>query len=106
MPGYLVDQNAQVLCSHGGQALATAPFPRVTVSNGMVATLSGPYSIAGCPFTTGASPQPCITGQWLTAATRVRAGGQPVVLADSQSLCTPNGTPMAIVGTQVRVRGQ
>ena len=32
MPGFLIHVGASVLCSHGGQAKATAPNPRVTVS--------------------------------------------------------------------------
>jgi hypothetical protein len=104
MPGFLVHQGAVVLCSHAGQALPTAPNPRLLVSGQPIVTITAPYTVAGCPFTT-AAPQPCVTGQWLTGATRVLAGGQPVVLQDSQSICAPNGTPMIIVSTQTRVTG-
>ena len=34
-----------------------------------------------------------------------RAGGMPVLLQDSQAVCAPNGTPVTIAATQVRVRG-
>jgi hypothetical protein len=37
---------------------------------------------------------------------RVRAGGVPVLLQDSQAICVPNATPVNIVVTQMRVRGQ
>jgi hypothetical protein len=30
--------------------------------------------------------------------------GQPVLLQDSQSLCTPTGTPLTVMVTQVRVK--
>ncbi len=106
MPGFIVHQGATALCSHGGQAMAISPDPRVRVSGQMVSVMSTLYSVAGFPFTTGASPQPCVTGQWLMGATRVRAGGQPVILFDSQSITIPNGTPMSVVSTQTRVRGQ
>lgn len=49
---------------------------------------------------------PCITAQWVTGALRIRAGGMPVLLQDSQAICVPNGTPVNIVVTQMRVRGQ
>ena len=42
---------------------------------------------------------------WITGAVRVRAGGQPVLLQDSQSRTVPNAVPLSIVATQVRVRG-
>jgi hypothetical protein len=43
--------------------------------------------------------------QWLTAATRVRAGGMPVLLQDSVGLCAPTGVPATPVAVQSRVRG-
>jgi hypothetical protein len=48
---------------------------------------------------------PCVTAQWVVGATRVFAGGQPVLLQDSQAVCAPTGTPLTVVVTQVRVRG-
>jgi len=106
MPGFLVQQGATVLCFHGGQAQATAPNPRVLLGGQPVTTQPAPYMVAGCPFVTpGGTPQPCLTAQWVTASTRVRAGGQPVLLQDSQAVCAPNGTGVSVVMTQVRVRG-
>jgi hypothetical protein len=34
----------------------------------------------------------------------VKVLGQPVLLQDSQALCTPTGTPLTIAGTQMRVK--
>lgn len=105
MPGFLVHLGATVLCAHGGQAMPTSPNPKVLVSGQPVATQPAPYSIAGCPFVTGTTPTPCLTGQWLTAATRVLVGGVPAVLVDSQAVCAPNGTPLMMTSTQTRVTG-
>jgi len=105
MPGFLLHQGATVLCQHGGQAQPTAPNPRVLLGGQPVTTQPAPYAVAGCPFTTGGSPQPCVTAQWVSAATRVLAGGAPVLLQDSQATCVPNGTGVNIAVTQVRVRG-
>lgn len=105
MPGFLLHVGATVMCSHSGQAQATVPCPRVKVSGQQIVTQSCTYTIAGCPFTVGTSPVPCVTGQWINAATRVTTGGVPVLLQDSQSICTPNGTPMTVVSTQTRVKG-
>lgn len=106
MPGFLLHQGATVLCLHGGQAMPTAPNPRVKVGGQPIVTQSAPYTVAGCPFVTPASvPSPCVTAQWVTAATRVKAGGVPVLLQDSQAVCAPNGTGVNILVTQVRVRG-
>ena len=105
MPGYILHQGATVLCLHGGQATPTAPNPRVKVSGQAVVTQSAPYSVAGCPFVPPGGNGPCVTASWTTAAVRVKAGGMPVLLQDSQAVCAPTGTGVNIVVTQVRVKG-
>jgi len=105
MPGFLLHVGATVLCMHGGQAQPTAPNPRVRVGGQPIVTQAAPHAVAGCPFTVSGVPVPCVTAQWVTAATRVRVVGVPVLLQDSQAVCTPNGTGLNIVMTQTRVRG-
>jgi hypothetical protein len=106
MPGYLLHVNATVLCMHAGQAQATVPNPRVKVGGQPTVQQPNPWIIAGCPFTPGPSPVPCVTAQWVTGATRVLSGGMPLLLQDSQAVCAPNGTGVNIVLTQVRVKAQ
>ncbi|MBS0587248.1 hypothetical protein [Nitrosomonas sp.] len=106
MPGFLLHAGATVLCAHAGQATPTVPFPRVMVSGQPIVTLSTPYVIAGCtmpPPTAGNGP--CVSGQWLMGATRILAGGAPVLLQSSTSICAPTGIPMMVVATQARVLG-
>lgn len=105
MPGFVLHLGATVLCAHGGQAQATVPNPRVRVAGQPVVTQPNPHTVAGCPFNVSGAPSPCVTAQWVTGATRVRAGGMPVLLQDSQAVCAPNGTPVNIVVIQTRVRG-
>lgn len=105
MPGPILHLGATVTCSHGGQAMPTAPFARVLVSGQPVATQPGPWAVAGCGFVPPGGNGPCVTGSFVTAATRVFAGGQPVVLMDSISVCTPTGTPLLPVQAQTRVVG-
>lgn len=105
MPGFLLHMGATVLCMHAGQAQPVATNPRVNVDGQPIATMAGPYTIAGCPFVVGTSPSPCVTAQWVSSATRVLAGGTPVLLQDSQAVCAPNGTGVTVVVTQLRVKG-
>lgn len=93
---------ATVLCSHAGTATPTTPYPRVSVSSQAVVTLSTTYTIAGCALT-GTPVPPCVTGQFVVAATRVMAGGTPVATLSGSSVCTPTGTPMLPVSSQTRV---
>jgi hypothetical protein len=106
MPGFLLHQGATVLCMHAGQAQATVPNPRVKVSGQMTVQQPNPWMVAGCPFVAGGAPMPCLTAQWMTGATRVRSGGLPLLLQDSQAVCAPNGTGVNILVTQVRVKAQ
>lgn len=104
MPGFILHLGAQVNCSHMGKADPTSPNPRVTVSAQPVTTLATPYVVAGCPNTVpGPSPFPCLTAQFMTSATRVLAGGVPVLLFDSQATCAPTGVPLQVLTTQMRV---
>jgi hypothetical protein len=104
VPGPLLHVGATVLCAHGGTATPTAPNPRVQVGGQPTVTMTAPYTIAGCPFNPG-GPVPCVTATWVTAATRVTSNGQPLVLMDSQAVCTPNGTPLVPTVAQTRVLG-
>ena len=105
MPGFLLHVGATVICSHGGQAQPTAPFPRVRVGGQPIVTQPNPYVVAGCPFVSGTNPLPCVTANWVSAAVRVRAGGLPVLLQDSQAVTVPNGVPLNVLVTQVQVKG-
>jgi hypothetical protein len=102
MPGPILHVGATVLCAHGGQATPTVPFPRVLVSWKPVTTLSAPYVVAGCPFPP-VSGGPCVSAQWVVGATRVLAGGIPVVVQSGSAVCVPTGTPLMPIVVQPRV---
>lgn len=105
MPGFLLHLGATVLCAHvPGQATPVVTNPRVKVGGQPIVTQTSQYVIASCGQLTIPAPA-CATAQWITAATRVRASGVPVLLQDSQAMCVPTGTPLNIVVTQVRVKG-
>lgn len=104
MPGFVIHVGASVLCAHGGQAQPSAPNPRVMLSGQASVTMPPPWLIAGCalpPPTAGNGP--CISAQFVSAATRVTSNGQPLLLFDSQAICAPTGTPLLIVASQTRV---
>lgn len=102
MPAPILHIGATVLCSHGGQALPTAPSPVVLVSGMPVATIVAPYSVAGCAFVPPAGNGPCVTGQWTIGAVRVSSQGQPLAIMSGVALCAPTGTPLLPVVAQTR----
>lgn len=105
MPGFLLHQGATVLCFHAGQAQPTVTDPRVAVSGQPIVVQTTVHTIAGCTLPPPPSGNgPCVTAQWVSAATRVRASGAPVLLQDSQAVCTPTGTGVNVVVTQTRAK--
>lgn len=106
MPGFLSTVGTVVLCAHGGKATSPAPNPRVTVLGQPVILQPVPLLVAGCanpppPVNIG----PCVSATNLTGALRIKVMGMPVLLQDSQGLCTPTGTPVTVIPTQMRVKG-
>lgn len=101
MPAPALHLGAVVTCGHAGPATPTAPFPRVTVSGQPIVTTAPPWAVTGCGLT-GSAP-PCVTGQWVTGAVRVLAGGVPVASMAGTSTCVPTGTPMLAMSAQPRV---
>ena len=93
---------ATVLCSHGGQAVPTAPSPVVLVSGMAAATIAAPYAVAGCAFVPPGGNGPCVTGQWIVGSLRVLSQGQPLAIMSGVSICVPTGTPLLPVSAQTR----
>jgi hypothetical protein len=102
MPVPALHLGAVVTCSHAGPATPVAPVPRVLLTGQPVVTLTSPYAITGCALTGSGAP-PCATGQWLSGAVRVLAGGAPVATLAGGSTCIPTGTPMLPLTAQTRV---
>jgi hypothetical protein len=102
MPGFLMQVGATVMCSHGGQAVAAAPNPAVTLEGMPTCLLPDPWMVAGCIGIPPAVP-PCVTAQWVVGTTRVTSNGMPLLVMSSQAVCVPTGTPLIVVVTQTRV---
>jgi hypothetical protein len=104
MPGFLLHVGATAQCSHAGRAQPTVPNPRVTVGGQPTVTIAAPWAIAGCPVVPAAGG-PDVIATFITSATRITSNGQPLLLVDSQALCSPTGVPLMILVTQTRVTG-
>jgi len=102
MPGFLIQQGATVICIHGGQAMPLVPNPAVTLEGMPSCLLPDPWSVAGCPGIPPTIP-PCVMASWVVGTVRVTSYGQPLLVQSSQAICTPTGTPLLPIVTQVRV---
>lgn len=107
MPGPVLHTGATATCPHFAPLTIIAASPRVTVSGMNAAVLTDQGLVAACPLATATPPTPCVTTKWIVGATRVTAGGQPLLINPCVALCmtpqqTPNGPPV-ISGSQTRV---
>jgi uncharacterized Zn-binding protein involved in type VI secretion len=105
MPGFLVNSKSTVICAHGGISQPVIANPRVKVAGLPVVTQGAPSLVTGCknllpPNGIG----PCMLGTWITGSARVKVMGMPVLLQDSQAVCSPTGTALTVVTTQLRVK--
>ena len=89
--------NATITCPHGGQGTIT-PSQSAVVAGNTVCTQADHVTIAGCPFTIGPNPSPCVSVQWQSASTSSTAGGVALLTGGSQGLClNPAGAPQGSV---------
>lgn len=104
MPGAPVPFGSQVMCSHGGQAVAAAANPRVLVGGQPTVLQPTPWLVAGCALPPPpAANGPCVSGQWLSGTVRVISNGMPLVIAPAGSVCAPSGTPLQALAPFARV---
>ena len=101
---FVLTAGSLLVCAHGGHATPAVVAPRLQIG-GQPALAQGPFFVAGCanpppPAGTG----PCVTAEFLIAATRVRSTGLALLTDAAPSLCTPTGTPLTVAALQARVR--
>jgi hypothetical protein len=98
-----------VVCPHFGQAILTTSNTQALVLGAPVLLQTDLHAVVGCPFFVGTVPSPCLTIQWVTAATQSKVNNIPVLLQTSVGLClnsfqAPQG-PAIVVQTQTQALG-
>jgi hypothetical protein len=87
MTGYLMHVNASVNCPHGGHAGYLPAQTRARVTDQLAASVAGLWTVTGCPFTVGGTPQPCVTIRWLSPSGRITLSGSPTELSNPTGTC-------------------
>jgi hypothetical protein len=106
----ILDLGSTIQCPHGGQATVTPGNPRVAVGGNLALLATDVMTIAGCTFTVGPSPVPCVTIQWSAPALAASVSKTPVLLETSVGVClnaasAPQGLA-TINGIQTDVSGR
>jgi hypothetical protein len=97
MPGRVLTTGSQVKCPHGGSAILTTANAKVRAASGYVLLQSDVHPVAGCAFTIGTKPSPCIRIEWSAGAAQVSVGGQPPLVESSIGTCySPESAPQGV----------
>lgn len=107
MPGYILHENATVMCGHGGEAKPPKVSTKVKVGGNGVALLSATYTVSGCSFPPPpAGAGPCASASFSKGADKVKVEGEAPILDDGQATATPTGVPLNIASTQKKVKAK
>jgi hypothetical protein len=106
---HLLNTSSQIQCPHGGMVQISSTNAKAKGGGAFLVRSSDTFTVSGCPFMIGNTPHPCVTLQWLTTATKVKADGQSALTKDSSALCkaadqAPQGNAI-INSTQTKVAG-
>jgi len=105
----LLNTSSTLMCPHGGSVSAISANTKTKAGGSYVLRSSDTFTIAGCPFTLGPNPHPCVQVRWIQFSLKAKALGDSVLTKDSVGLCiaadqATQGTVL-IQSTQAQVSG-
>jgi len=93
-------------CPHGGTVTASTRNTRVKAAGNFVSRSTDTFAIAGCSYSIGPVPHPCVRVQWDVHAERHRSHGDPSLTEDSVGFCLAGDGAMqgsvVVSSTQIR----
>ncbi len=104
----LLTTSAVMMCPHGG-TVTGSPGATQAKADAIILRKSDTFTIAGCTFSPGPVPHPCVSVNWVVAAMRAKHASDFVLTTSSVGLCVaadqaPQGT-VIISSAQPRVSG-
>jgi hypothetical protein len=106
----LLNTSSLMLCPHGGTVSVISSNTKTKAASDFILRSSDTFMIAGCSFTLGIPPHPCVRVQWVQPDTRSQVMGDFTLSEESVGLCV--AADQAVQGTvlvsftQPRVSGQ
>lgn len=93
----LLRSDSMMMCPHGGTVQVTSSNTRARIGGLFALRASDTFLVAGCPFTIGPTPHPCVQVNWVQPASRGQAVGDFMLTEDSVGLCA--AADQAVQGT-------
>src|SRR5271157_2717445 len=92
----LLNASSTLMCPHGGTVSIVTSNSKVQGGGDFLVLSSDTFLIAGCPFTLGPAPHPCMQVQWVVPAARSQVQSNSTLTEESVGLCvaadqTPQG---------------
>lgn len=107
--GAFLTTDSTLQCPHGGSVSAVTSNTKAKAGGAFLVRAGDTFTIAGCAFTIGPTPHPCMRVQWVVSAVRNKAAGDSALTSDSVGLClaadsAPQGAVL-INNTQQQAKG-
>ena len=98
----LLTTSSQLMCPHGGTVMICTSSSSAQAAGSPIVRANDTFTVAGCPFTLGISPHPCVLVQWIQPAAQNQCGGDFVLTEQSVGMClaadqAPQGTVQVVV---------
>lgn len=110
MPGRVLTTGSQIQCPHGGVAMLTTTHARAKPASGYALLETDVHPVAGCAFTVGTKPSPCVRIEWSAGAEKLAVNGAKVLVESSLGTCySPENAPQGlavVVSPEPKVRAQ
>jgi len=93
----LLNSSSMMMCPHGGTVTAITTNTKAKAGGDFILRSSDTFIIAGCPFTIGPNPHPCVQVQWVQPDTRSQVMSDFTLSEASVGLCV--APDQAVQGT-------
>jgi hypothetical protein len=109
MASHFLTMTSSLSCPHGGTVTPSTSNTRVKADGNFVLRSTDTFTIGGCPYVRGTTPNPCVRAQWDVHAERHTSQSDPSLTEESVGLCldasgATQGT-VVIASTQSRAAG-
>jgi hypothetical protein len=87
MSAFFITTTSTLSCPHGGHVTLSTSNTRVKANGQFVMRENDQFTIAGCTYTLGTTPHPCVRVQWDVHAERHKSADNWSLTRDSVGFC-------------------